>query len=168
MISLVELLLGEQKYRIYCDMDGVLSNFNGRFHEMAGQTPEEYQQMYGKSKFWKAIDGERERFWDGMDWMPDGKQLWSYIEKHNPELLSAPSSKEYSHTGKKNWVDSHLPGVKLNLKPAKEKVEFCEKPTDILIDDKPSTIDSWNAKGGIGILHTNTANTIKQLKKLGL
>jgi hypothetical protein len=30
------------------------------------------------------------------------------------------------------------------------------------------TIDEWNAKGGIGILHTSAADTIKQLKKLGL
>ncbi len=38
----------------------------------------------------------------------------------------------------------------------------------ILIDDLPNTIDEWNAKGGIGILHTSAANTIKELKKLGL
>jgi hypothetical protein len=38
----------------------------------------------------------------------------------------------------------------------------------ILIDDLANTIDEWNAKGGIGILHTSAANTIKELKKLGL
>jgi len=38
----------------------------------------------------------------------------------------------------------------------------------ILIDDLPNTIEEWNAKGGIGILHTSAANTIKELKKLGL
>jgi hypothetical protein len=38
----------------------------------------------------------------------------------------------------------------------------------ILIDDLAKTIDEWNAKGGIGILHTSAADTIKQLKKLGL
>ena len=30
------------------------------------------------------------------------------------------------------------------------------------------TINEWNAKGGVGILHTSAANTINQLKKLGL
>jgi hypothetical protein len=30
------------------------------------------------------------------------------------------------------------------------------------------TIDEWNAKGGIGIFHTSAANTISELKKLGL
>jgi hypothetical protein len=28
------------------------------------------------------------------------------------------------------------------------------------------TIDEWNAKGGIGILHTSAASTIKQLKRV--
>jgi hypothetical protein len=41
-------------------------------------------------------------------------------------------------------------------------------PNRILIDDMKQTIDEWNAKGGIGIFHTSAADTIKQLKKLGL
>jgi len=30
------------------------------------------------------------------------------------------------------------------------------------------TINEWNAKGGTGIFHTSAANTITELKKLGL
>jgi hypothetical protein len=30
------------------------------------------------------------------------------------------------------------------------------------------TINEWKKGGGIGILHTSAANTIKELKKLGL
>ena len=41
-------------------------------------------------------------------------------------------------------------------------------PHSILIDDLKVTIDEWNAGGGIGILHTSAASTIKQLKELGL
>ena len=37
-----------------------------------------------------------------------------------------------------------------------------------LIDDLENTINEWNDKGGIGILHTSAADTIKQLKDLGL
>ena len=56
---------------------------------------------------------------------------------------------------------------KLYFKPAKFKAEYAGK-NRILIDDRQDTIDRWNANGGIGILHTSTANTIKQLQKLGL
>jgi hypothetical protein len=37
----------------------------------------------------------------------------------------------------------------------------------VLIDDYPKNIKEWTAKGGIGILHTNTSSTIRQLKKIG-
>ena len=38
----------------------------------------------------------------------------------------------------------------------------------ILIDDKSSTIDSWNNAGGIGILHTpkNSSKSINQLMEI--
>ena len=50
-------------------------------------------------------------------------------------------------------------------------LELCLRHTGenhILIDDLPNTIEEWNNKGGIGILHTSAATTIKELKKLGL
>jgi hypothetical protein len=37
----------------------------------------------------------------------------------------------------------------------------------VLIDDYPKNIREWTAKGGIGILHTNTSSTISALKRLG-
>ena len=39
---------------------------------------------------------------------------------------------------------------------------------DILIDDKGSTIDNWNAAGGTGIFYQNADQVINDLKKLGL
>jgi hypothetical protein len=37
----------------------------------------------------------------------------------------------------------------------------------ILIDDYKKNTDQFTDKGGIGILHTSTSNTIRELKKLG-
>ncbi len=69
--------------------------------------------------------------------------------------------------GKRVWVKRELPGTKLILRYASQKQEYAS-PTSILIDDRQKNIDQWEAAGGIGILHTSTANTIEQLKKLGL
>jgi hypothetical protein len=75
-----------------------------------------------------------------------------------------------SRVGKQAWVKTHIPRSQykeLLLYPRHEKQLFAGE-NKILIDDLAKTIDEWNAKGGIGILHTSAANTIKELKKLGL
>ena len=99
--------------------------------------------------------------------MSDGKQLWDYISSYNPTLLSAPSQQSESRLGKRLWVKKHLPGIKLILSKASDKKNYSD-PFHILIDDRDSNIDDWRSKGGVGILHTSTSNTIKELKKIGI
>jgi hypothetical protein len=99
--------------------------------------------------------------------MSDGKELYNYIKPNLFSLLSAPSSENSSRLGKRLWVRNNIPGTKLILAAAKNKQDYSEEGA-ILIDDRADTIREWNAGGGIGILHTSTANTIQQLKKLGL
>jgi hypothetical protein len=99
--------------------------------------------------------------------MPDGKELWNYIKKYNPTLLSAPSRDPQSRWGKRIWVKKNIPGTPLILAAANKKKNY-SKRNSILIDDRVSNINEWNAEGGIGIFHVNTENTIKQLQKYGL
>ena len=48
----------EQQYKIYCDMDGVLTNFDKRFENLNPEklTASQYQTKYGIEKFWNLID----------------------------------------------------------------------------------------------------------------
>ncbi|MCP4968968.1 MAG: hypothetical protein GY932_00045 [Arcobacter sp.] len=158
----------DKKYTIYSDMDGVLVDFNERFKRFSnGVPPTEYEQKFGKDKFWEIIDGTGVRFWVGMDWMSDGKQLWNYIKEYNPTLLSSPSRSNYSRMGKRIWRKRNLPSTKLILARAANKQNYAD-PNSILIDDRESNIDQWVKAGGIGILHTDTSSTINKLKELGL
>jgi len=80
MESLKDLLqegypLREEKpkppYKIYCDMDGVLTDFESRFEHFTGMHPQEYEKAKGTAAFWHLIDTEiGVSFWVGMDWMP--------------------------------------------------------------------------------------------------
>ena len=100
--------------------------------------------------------------------MPDGKELWRFIKNYDPYILSAPTRNPESKTGKKAWVSDNLGKVKgLILVYAFKKPEYSGK-NKILIDDRAQTIKEWRSKGGIGILHTSTSDTIEKLKKLGL
>jgi len=165
----------ETEYKIYVDMDGVVADFDQRFIDLSGMLPREFEAKYGKNAFWEFIDeGDNKlKFWVGIPQMSDAQQLIDFVSKYDYEMLTAPSLKKQSLMGKGLWmINQTKKGLfpskpKVNYKSAKNKKDFAE-PNHILIDDKASTIDSWNAAGGIGILHTSASNTISQLKKLGL
>lgn len=165
MIKLKFLLNEAISYKIYCDMDGVLTDFDKEFMKLSGSIKlPKFEDKYGSKKFWKLIDDVGIKFWAQMSWMPDGKKLWNYIKNKNVEILSSPSRSPDSSKGKKIWVSKELGGLKLNLIAAKNKQKFAEANA-ILIDDMKKNIDAWNAAGGIGILHKSASDTISKLKK---
>lgn len=151
-------------YKIYCDMDGVLVDFDKGYKELTGK---EASFDTPKEEFWAPIQKAGAAFWIKLQWMPDGKKLWEFIKPYNPDLLSAPSRDESSKIGKFVWVKRNVPGTKLILRQAERKQEFAT-PNSILIDDRADNIQRWKDAGGIGIVHTSAADTIQQLKDLGL
>jgi hypothetical protein len=153
---------------IYCDMDGVLCDFEDRFKEFTGMSCREYENKYGTKAFWDAIGKEGVEYWSKMPWMDDGKELWNYIAKYNPIMLSAPSWDPSSKIGKYEWVKENLtPDTKVILVNKKDKQLYAGE-NKILIDDRTDNISDWKNAGGIGILHKTATQTINELKKLGL
>ena len=166
--ALIKEIIEEPKYKIFSDMDGVLTDFDASFKKASdGIAPRDYEKKFGKDKFWELIDGKGVGYWVGMPYMSDGEQYWNYIKDYDVELLSSPSRSSTSRLGKRLWVRNNTPGVKLTLAQAAKKQNYAA-PNHILIDDRKSNIDQWIAAGGIGILHTSASDTISQLKKLGL
>ena len=69
------------QYTLYCDMDGVLVDFEKKFEEVSGGiSTNQYRDEFGISAFWKLINEGGIDFWVDMDWMPDGKALFNYIK----------------------------------------------------------------------------------------
>mgnify|MGYP003642096520 FL=1 len=166
--ALIKEIIEEPKYKIFSDMDGVLTDFDASFKKASdGIAPRDYEKKFGKDKFWELIDGKGVGYWVGMPYMSDGEQYWNYIKDYDVELLSSPSRSSTSRLGKRLWVRNNMPGVKLTLAQASKKQNYAN-PDSILIDDRKSNIDQWISQGGIGILHTSASDTIQQLKKLGL
>ena len=154
-------------YKIHLDMDGVITDFDKQFKELTGMMPNEFETKYGVTGFWEAIDKAGVGFWRGMEWMPDGQELYNKVSQFDHELLSSPSRGESSKIGKRLWRRDKTPNTKLTLAYSANKKNYAA-PNHILIDDRVSNIDQWKAAGGIGILHTSAASTIAKLKKLGL
>ena len=174
-LKLAELLDTEEKkdisqYKIYCDMDGVLTDFEERFDHFTGMHPQEYEKKYGTPAFWNLIDVKIGlRFWADMNWMPEGQKLWSFISKYNPDLLTSPSRDNTSRLGKNTWVKNNIASSpKVIFAYSKSKQKYANE-NSILIDDKPSNIEEWTESGGIAIRckNGNVTDVIRKLKELG-
>ena len=60
---------------------------------------------------------------------------------------------------------------KINLVLREQKKKFAMDQKDfkpnLLIDDYEKNVQEWERAGGIGIIHKNGPNTIRELKRLG-
>ena len=174
----------DSEYVIYCDMDGVLCDFDLGYEKLTGISTAEANTK-GKSYFWELFRkgaGKNEKdFWSNLPWQPGGRELWKAISPHTPNILSSPAidfslptdqqlSPEYNQAiqGKKEWISKNLTNVGEEIfVPAVQKATFAA-PNHILIDDLEKNITAWEANGGIGILHKNLPDTLKKLETLKL
>ena len=74
----------EDAYTLYVDMDGVLTDFKKRFMKYSTLSPNDYRDQYDNDRFWNLIKKGGVGYWAGMDWMSDGKSLWSFVKHLNP------------------------------------------------------------------------------------
>ena len=152
---------------IYCDMDQVLCNFIGGAEEVIGKP---FPQA-DKNDRWNKISNTKD-FWANLDWMPGAKRLYSFIQKYDTHILSAYSDRDdSSRPGKKKWLKKNTKikprNINLVKRADKQKYATTNGKPNILIDDYIKNINEWEAKGGIGIHHTNVSKSIAELKRLG-
>ena len=159
--------------KLYCDMDGVLCDFKSQAEKVVGVPINKWMKLT-KIEKWKPIVDKKD-FWSTLPCMTGGKQLWSYIKKYNPDILSAHVEEVRDPTciaGKTLWVKRNLglPNDRINLVLRSQKKNYAQtgyRSPAVLIDDYEKNAKEFQSRGGIGIHHTSTSNTIRQLKKLG-
>ena len=152
---------------IYCDLDMVLVNFiKGADAAVGGSFADA-----SKDERWHKVN-QVKGFWANLEWMPGAKRLYQFIARYDTHVLSAYTGRDpTSKVGKMKWLakntDFKRPNINLVLRSQKQKFATTDGKPNILIDDYKKNIGEWEAKGGIGILHTNVAKTISELKRLG-
>ena len=166
----------KSRFTIYCDMDGVLTDFEAQFDHYYGMNPREYAQLKGPELMKKAVDDVGLDYWSKMPLFPGALELWSYISQYQPIILSSPSTFKYAKKGKDIWIAK-------NLKPSPSDIIYkqtghkeeaiqglpeADIKKSILIDDYYRNLAPWKEIGGIGITHRSAEQTINILKKFRL
>ena len=201
--------------QIFCDMDGVLVDFQSAAIAavnslLDGQQPRHSSMTSKNARRLQVIKDEKGDKWRAstsadlklkavrnlmfgvmgmspgnfyaeMDPNPDGiTELWPFLNStgHQVNLLSAPIGTSTtdgmtSEEGKRLWAEQLDPAPsEIIITPAIHKPRYAMTNgiPNILIDDRLSTVDAWNAAGGIAVLHIpkQSGGTILQLKGLGL
>ncbi len=149
---------------IYCDLDGVLADFNRAFKEITGRDPDDVS----KKTLWKTVL-ETPNYWLNLKLMPDAKKLIRFLKKHPFTILTGIPQLGHTKavTEKRQWVTKHLGAdIPVICCYSADKKHLC-KPNDILIDDFDRNIQEWETAGGITIHHVSVADTLRQLKEMG-
>ena len=166
LIQLTEVS-NEDLPEIYCDLDEVLVDFmRGADAAVGGSFVKT-----DKDERWNAIN-QTKGFWANLGWKPNAKRLHDFIMRYNPHVLSAYAGRDpTSRLGKMKWLKKNTKFKRANIHLVKRAQKKDYAKTDgqpnILIDDYIKNIREWEAKGGIGIHHTDVGKTISELKRLG-
>ena len=160
--------------KIYFDMDCVLADFYRGVEELCGINIEELDKVpeMRDEKMWDAIR-EIDHFYDKLEIMEDAREMFEMVfEKYGDrvEILSAiPKPKRRIQNAKEDkilWIRRLFDeNIVINIVYTEEKKDYCLGEGYILIDDNEKTINSWNEKGGLGIVHKTAKDTIKFLKE---
>jgi 5'(3')-deoxyribonucleotidase len=164
---------------LYLDMDRVLVDFDKSYEQLTGGLSlRAYSKKVGDRKAHDIFLEAGTKYWADMDWIQGGRELLAAAENlfSNVWILSSAgtTSPELAKTviaGKQEWLKRHVPSIPMSkvliVLGRHRKKEYAAKNA-ILVDDMPDTIESWNKKGGDGILHSHLTykNSIEALEDL--
>ena len=142
---------------LYLDMDGVIADFFNGFARKFGK--DHWKMIQDKEKAIVQLQGTD--FFNTLDVFPTSQKLIDFARSTGDwGICSSPlrGDRDNSAYWKRVWLTNKgwLPSIdKLIFTGMKEKyaTDKLDGTPNILVDDKPSNIDRWISKGGIGILY---------------
>lgn len=149
--------------RLFIDMDGVLTDFDGQFLKWFGaevQVSRYKSDPATRRTMDRHLAGADREFWASMPWLAGAEDFWDRIRSRSPVILSSPHFAAGCVPGKTLWIQRHLePQVAFILDTDKGTHS---RPGDLLIDDSPENAAGWK---GRFILHQTWEQTWRALDR---
>jgi len=164
---------------LYLDMDGVQADFftawanvhnKNRYKEIGDKAAREASILELTNRGPEFVY----KFFAGLPVLQGGSTIVKWLKDNDIPftILSAPlrGNHEASIKGKQHWLDQHNPGTSGDAIFTGMKEKYAKKGghPNVLVDDHKKYISSWEAAGGIGVLHrdNNTGATIERLAQI--
>ena len=144
----------EKKLVIYCDMDGVLADFD--------KVPNAVARYKNEENF----------FYDLEPIEANVSAIKKLIKQGYQVKILSKSPHEKADYDKRLWLEKYLPEIKIEnmifARPHQTKISFVnefEKSFSLLLDDYEKNIDEWRNENGIALTITKE-NTIENILNL--
>lgn len=152
--------------RIFVDLDGVMSDFDGFFLQEFGVETKDVT----KKEMWRLIH-EYDRFFLKMPVMAGAYQLYEALPYDTEiAILTSAGTSNYAAVAeqKKAWVKEYIDKDMLVIcvKDGLDKASMVQNKGDILIDDWRLNCEAWEAAGGVAVKYENAAQAINDLRAL--
>lgn len=155
--------------KIYLDLDGVITDFAGRYHELLGIKMEDVDKKDRHSNWIKFID---DKSFEKLKMLPSAYVLLEFVGKAGVpvEILSSSGGDERHEEvtrQKMKWLSMHGINYKANIVPGGMKKAQFARPDTILVDDTDRVVENFKKAGGQAILHDhkNVNRTIEKLNE---
>lgn len=93
----------QKTFKVYCDMDGVLVDFEKGVVRLLNVAPSKLV----KGTMWKTI-ARAPHFFENLEWTQDGRRLWQSIRHLKPDILTGVPYPKTSRVEKFNWCKREL------------------------------------------------------------
>lgn len=153
---------------IYLDMDGVLTNFHGRYADLFGDIDKVPKKLW-RSNWKEFIEGKN---FETLDVIEGAEELLKFVRTLDTpvEILTSSGGTDYHEevtSQKLKWLSKHGIKYKANVVPGGQKKAEYAAFDRVLVDDTPRVIEAYRNAGGYGILHDSkkVKDTINELKE---
>lgn len=111
----------------------------------------------------------KEGFYKNLPLMPGAAEMLKKAQEisgKKPNILSSPVQGENTSVQEKiDWVKSNFGNLVDEIIIDTDKGKYAKSKNDVLIDDRPKYVSTFETAGGSAILHKNYNDTIEKMKK---